>query len=150
LDAEENHSLLFIGPPASAKTLFLLDILDMKKRNRSGSGVYFDGSNTTNRFLDVLDEERPKVICIDELDKMFGTFQNQLLNFLETGRVKVDQQRRQYDFTIQEAKVFATCNEVDRLSKSLQSRFHKIFLHRYSESRIFRIGIPRCVGKGST
>jgi hypothetical protein len=33
-------------------------------------GVYFDGSNTTNRILDVLEQERPKVICIDELDKM--------------------------------------------------------------------------------
>ncbi|MGA9150831.1 MAG: hypothetical protein WBZ36_09645 [Candidatus Nitrosopolaris sp.] len=30
-------------------------------------GVYFDGSNTTNRILDVLEEEMPRVICIDEL-----------------------------------------------------------------------------------
>jgi hypothetical protein len=60
LDAEENYNLLFIGPPASAKTLFLLGILDIRK-----NGVYFDGSNTTNRILDVLEEERPKIICID-------------------------------------------------------------------------------------
>ena len=46
LDAEDNYNLLFIGPPASAKTLFLLDILDMRK-----DGVYFDGSNTTSRIL---------------------------------------------------------------------------------------------------
>ena len=65
LDAEENYNLLFIGPPASAKTLFLLDILYIRK-----NGVYFDGSNTTNRILDVLEEERPRIICIDELDKM--------------------------------------------------------------------------------
>jgi len=32
--------------------------------------VYFDGSNTTNRILDVLEDKRPKIICIDELDKM--------------------------------------------------------------------------------
>jgi hypothetical protein len=37
LDAEDNYDLLFIGPPASAKTLFLLGILESKK------GVYFDG-----------------------------------------------------------------------------------------------------------
>ena len=42
LDAEDNYNLLFAGPPASAKTLFLLGILESKK------GVYFDGSNTTN------------------------------------------------------------------------------------------------------
>jgi len=32
-------------------------------------GVYFDGSNTANRILDVLEEERSRIICIDELDK---------------------------------------------------------------------------------
>jgi Holliday junction DNA helicase RuvB len=42
LDAEDNFNLLFIGPPASAKTLFLLGILESKK------GVYFGGSNTTS------------------------------------------------------------------------------------------------------
>jgi replication-associated recombination protein RarA len=136
LDVEENYSLLFVGPPASAKTLFLEGILNMRKRK---NGVYFDGSNTTNRILDVLEQDRPQIICIDELDKMSRTFQNQLLNFMESGRVKVDQQRRQYDFEIKGAKVFATCNEIDRLSKPLQSRFRKIFLHRYSESEFLDV-----------
>ena len=81
LDSDENYNLLFVGPPASAKTLFLLGILECRK------GVYFDGSNTTNRILDVLEEARPRVICIDELDKMSRQFQNQLLNFLESGRM---------------------------------------------------------------
>ena len=72
--------------PGSAKTLFLLGILECRK------GVYFDGSNATSRILDVLEEERPRIICIDELDKMPRTFQNQLLNFMESGRIKVDHQ----------------------------------------------------------
>ena len=38
-------------------TLFLLGILDMRK-----DGVYFDGSNTTNRILDALKEERPQML----------------------------------------------------------------------------------------
>ena len=37
LDAEDNYNLLFVGPPASAKTLFLLGILESRK----GKGVYF-------------------------------------------------------------------------------------------------------------
>jgi hypothetical protein len=36
LDAEDNYNLLFVGPPASAKTLFLLGIIEYKK------GVYFE------------------------------------------------------------------------------------------------------------
>jgi hypothetical protein len=55
LDAEDNYNLLLVGPPGSAKTLFLLGILESRK----GKGVYFDGSNTTTRILDVLEEKRP-------------------------------------------------------------------------------------------
>jgi replication-associated recombination protein RarA len=94
LDGEDNYNLLFIGPPASAKTLFLLGIIEYKK------GVYFDGSNTTNRILDVLEEKRPNIVCIDELDKMPKQFQDKLLNFMESGHIKVDQMRKRYDFKI--------------------------------------------------
>jgi hypothetical protein len=68
LDSDENYNLLFVGPPASAKTLFLLEILECRK------GVYFDGGNTTSRILDVLEEERPRVICIDELAKISNDY----------------------------------------------------------------------------
>ncbi|MGB8934241.1 MAG: ATP-binding protein [Candidatus Nitrosopolaris sp.] len=115
LDAEENYNLLFIGPPASAKTLFLLGIIEYKK------GVYFVGSNTTNRILDVIEEKRPKIICIDELDKMLRQFQEKLLNFMESGHIKVDQVRKQYDFKIKGAKVFAACNEISRLPRSIST-----------------------------
>jgi len=57
---------------------------------------------------------------------MSRQFQNQLLIFLESGHIKVDQQRFSYDFTIKDAKVFATCNEINRLSKPLQSRFRRL------------------------
>jgi len=48
------------------------------------SGVYFDGSNTASRILDMLEENKPKIICIDELDEMSRQLQNQLLNFMES------------------------------------------------------------------
>jgi hypothetical protein len=103
LEAKDNYNLLFVGPPASAKSLFLLGILESKK------GVYFDGSNTTNRILDVLEEKRPMIICIDELDKMGRQFQEKLLNFMESGHVKVDQM----------AKLHAE-NRYDRLTSDVQ------------------------------
>jgi len=111
-----------------------MGILDIRK-----DAIYFDGSNTTNRILDVLEKERPKIICIDELDKMAKTFQNQLLNFMESGHVKVDQQKKSYDFTINGAKMFATANELNRLSKPLQSRFRKLFLRRYTEEQFIQV-----------
>jgi MoxR-like ATPase len=135
LDAEDNYNLLFIGPPASAKTLFLLGIIEYKK------GAYFDGSNTTNRILDVLEEKRPKIICIDELDKMPKQFQEKLLNFMESGHIKVDQMRKRYDFRIKGAKVFAACNELTRLSKPLQSRFRRLHLPPYTEEQFLQVSV---------
>ncbi|MGB6591696.1 MAG: AAA family ATPase [Candidatus Nitrosopolaris sp.] len=114
---------------------FFSGILEFKK------GVYFDGSNTTNRILDVLEEKRPKIICIDELDKMPKQFQEKLLNFMESGHIKVDQMRKQYDFKIKGAKVFAACNEITRLSKPLQSRFRRLHLPPYTEERFLEVSV---------
>jgi len=58
---------------------------------------------------------------------------------MESGRVKVDQQRKQYDFEIKGAKVFATANEINRLSKSLQSRFRRLFLPSYTEEQFLNV-----------
>jgi MoxR-like ATPase len=135
LGADDNYNLLFVGPPASANTLFLLGILESKKV------VYFDGNNTINRILDVLDEKRPKIICIDELDKMPKQFQEKLLNFMESGHIKVDQMRKQYDFKIKWAKVFAACNEITRLSKPLQSRFRRLHLPPYTEEQFIEVSV---------
>jgi MoxR-like ATPase len=133
--ALSHNNLLFVGPPASAKTLFILGILESRK------GVYFDGSNTTNRILDVLQEKRPKIICIDELDKMPKQFQDKLLNFMVSGHIKVDQMRKQYDLKIKEAKVFAACNEIARLSRPLQSRFRRLHLPPYTEEQFLVVSV---------
>jgi hypothetical protein len=37
------------------------------------------------------------------------------------------------------SKVFATCNEINRLSKPLQSRFRKLFLPRYTEEKFLDV-----------
>jgi MoxR-like ATPase len=89
--------------------------------------------------LDVLEEKRPKIICIDELDKMPRQFQEKLLNFMENGHIKVDQMRKQYDFKIKGAKVFAACNEITRLSRPLQSRFRCLQLPPYSEEQFLEV-----------
>jgi replication-associated recombination protein RarA len=140
LETRENYNLLFVGPPTSAKTLFLY----------GREGEYFDCTNTTNRILDVLEEKRPKIICLDELDKMPRNFQEKLLNFIESGWVKIDQKKTQYDFEIKDAKVFATANSIERISKPLQSRFRRLVLPRYTEEQFLHVTqqvLPRLSSK---
>jgi Holliday junction DNA helicase RuvB len=134
LDAEENYNLIFIGAPASGKTLFLEGIMELRK-----DAVYFDMSNTTNKILDILQEKRPKIICLDELEKCPRPFQEKLLNLLESGRVDVEQQKKQYHFEIKGMKAFATCNDFRKLSRPLASRFRRIFLPKYSESEFLDV-----------
>jgi len=66
-------------------------------------------------------------------------FQEKLLNFMESGHIKVDQMRKQYDFKIDGAKVFGACNEITRLSKPLQSRFRRLYLPPYTEEQFLDI-----------
>ena len=116
LSSEDQYNLMFIGEPASGKTLFLQGIMDMRK-----DAVYFDSTNTTNKILDILEQKRPRIICLDEIEKMPRQFQEKLLNVLESGRVDVEQQKKSYHFEIKGIKAFATCNNIDSLSKSLVS-----------------------------
>lgn len=52
--------------------------------------------------------------------------------------------RRNYDFQIKCAKVFATANSVNRLSPPLQSRFRKLFLPSYTEDQFLDVAKRVC------
>jgi Holliday junction resolvasome RuvABC ATP-dependent DNA helicase subunit len=67
-----------------------------------------------------------------------------LLNFLDSGHIKVDQQRKSYDFEIKCVKVFASCNEINRLSKPLQSRFRSLHLPPYTKEQFLNIAVKVC------
>ena len=58
---------------------------------------------------------------------------------MESGHIKVDQMRKQYDFKIKGAKVFAACNEIARLSRPLQSRFRRLHLPPYTEEQFLEV-----------
>ncbi len=68
-------------------------------------------------------------------------FQDKLLNFIESGHIKVDQMRKQYDFRITGAKVFAACNEITTLSRPLQSRFRRLYLPSYTEEQFLEVSV---------
>jgi hypothetical protein len=68
-------------------------------------------------------------------------FQDKLLNFMESGHIKVDQIRKRYDFKIKGAKVFAACNEISRLSRPMQSRFRRLHLPPYTEQQFLEASV---------
>jgi ATP-dependent Lon protease len=118
--------------------MFLMELTKEK------GAVYFDCTSTTNRILQVPDEKRPKIVLLDELDKLPPRYQGVILNFLESGRVKVDQKNLQLDFTIKNAKVFASANYLNKIIVPLRSRFRKLHLPRYTEEQFLDIAVKVC------
>jgi MoxR-like ATPase len=83
LESPERAHTLLIGPPACAKSLFMLEI-----EKCLGTKVYFaEGAATTKAGLQKFIAENPhkEIIIIDEIDKMPLKDQEGLLTLMERG-----------------------------------------------------------------
>ncbi|MGA7692479.1 MAG: AAA family ATPase, partial [Nitrososphaeraceae archaeon] len=81
-----------------------------------------------------------QIIAIDELDKLKKSDQTALLNLLETGILTSTKIRKtaQQKMNI---KVFATSNDIDRISKPLRSRFLEFNLPSYTYEEFCEIAV---------
>ena len=133
--SKEPVNILLTGPPSSCKTIFLLEILDTIE------GTYFmDATSITSAgMIDYLFEHDTKYLLIDEIDKMKAKDQAALLNAMETGIIcetKLNGKTRQKRMRLW---IFATSNDVDRLSKALRSRFMELHLKEYAYEEFLNI-----------
>ena len=133
--SKEPVNILLTGPPSSCKTIFLLEILDAM------DGTYFmDATSITSAgIIDYLFEHDTKYLLIDEIDKMKAKDQAALLNAMETGIIcetKLHGKTRQKSMKLW---IFATGNDVDRLSKALRSRFMELHLKEYAYEEFLNI-----------
>lgn len=126
--SRESISILLCGPPASSKTVFLMEM--MKGLDNT---CYIDCTNTTGAGLvDRLFNSDLQYLLLDEVEKMTKKDQNVLLNVIETGMLietKVSKTRSKH---MKNLKVFATTNNVDALSQPLRSRFMEFHLPEYT------------------
>jgi len=125
--------ILLIGPPGSAKTLFLMECM---KLSRS----YFTlGSHSTKAgMLDYLFNNRPKNLIIDEIEYMAIKDQAALLSLMETGilsETKYEKIRK----SIMRTWVFASCNDEKKLLTPLLSRFFVLYFKKYDYATFEKI-----------
>jgi len=117
--AERPVHVLLAGPPALAKSLFLWDI----ERAAGERAVWLVGSATSKAGLwDLVAERHPKVILIDELDKMNVADTAALLSMMEGGRLVRAKKGRELDLA-NPLRVIAASNRLSMLSPELKSRF---------------------------
>lgn len=125
---------LFIGPPASAKTLFLMEI------SRLPDSMYITASSSTKVGIrDILMDDEPKYLCIDELDKATNRDYDLLLSLTETGIV----QKNIHDTSVQKVlgtQVFAAANRGNHIPPEIKSRLITLNIRAYSMDELRQVG----------
>jgi len=117
IDADKPVHILLVGPPASAKSLFMSCITKLER------SYYAVGSSSTKSgIFDYLFEHRPRYFIIDEIEKMSKRDQASLLNLMESGLLS-ELKHRQQRMTQLKTWVFASANDEDKLLAPLLTRF---------------------------
>jgi Holliday junction DNA helicase RuvB len=134
LEAERFHVLL-VGPPASAKTVFLLELA------RFPGSFYCLGSATTKAGIaEILYEQRPRILLADEIDKFETKDIAILLSLAETGIVRETKVSRQREFRLN-TSIFAAANSAKGMPKELLSRFRVLYLPPYTKEEFIDASI---------
>jgi replication-associated recombination protein RarA len=126
--SNEPISILLTGPPSSSKTVFLLEMLEGLDDAYFIDAVGASGAGMTDHLF----SNNTKYLLIDEIDKMKKNDQATLLNAMETGIIsetKLNGKTRQKKMKLW---IFATSNNVERLSGPLRSRFMELHLDEYT------------------
>jgi MoxR-like ATPase len=129
LESQERAHTLMIGPPACAKSLFMLEIEKYMQ-----SKVYFtEGSSTTKAGLQkfIGENQHKEIIIIDEIDKMSIKDQEGLLTMMERGSFTSTKVRNTKTVKANTV-ILATSNSTKRLSKPLLSRFTVLEIPEYT------------------
>lgn len=128
------HTLL-VGPPAIAKTMFLFDI----EKAFGSEAEWFLGSGTSRVGMwERIIEARPRILLIDEFDKMKPTDYAALLSLMEKGRVTISKHRRHIDFQ-HDVWVIAAANRISGMSVELLSRFKQKNFVEYSAKEFMKV-----------
>jgi holliday junction DNA helicase RuvB len=129
LESQERAHTLLIGPPACAKSLFVLEIEKLMR-----SKIYFaEGAATTKAGLQkfIGENQHKEIIIVDEIDKMAMKDQEGLLTMMERGEFTSTKVRNTRTVRAN-VVIFATSNSTELLSKPLLSRFSVFEIPEYS------------------
>src|ERR687888_1624384 len=133
INAEEPVHILLLGPPASAKTMFIRSLMKLQ------NSYFTDGGNSTKSgMLEYIFDNKPKYLLIDEIDKMPPKDQTFLLNLMETGIVS-ETKHKKTRTEVMKTRVFASSNKTTNIISALRSRFFIIELEPYSYEQFCQI-----------
>ena len=133
--SEKPVHILLVGPPASAKTLFMLSCMKLERS-------YFTlGSHSTKSgMMDYLFQKRPRYLVIDEIEHMPIKDQTALLSLMETGIIVETKYKKTRDTQLK-TWIFATSNSTDQMLTPLLSRFMVLRFKQYKYEAFQEVAI---------
>jgi Holliday junction resolvasome RuvABC ATP-dependent DNA helicase subunit len=137
LSKDKKVEILLTGDPSTAKTKFLDSMREHVKH------AEFIPCNTASK-AGVMEKlfslhKDTEVLLLDEIDKMKPADQDVFLHLLESGTLQSTKVRKQKARHFSNLKVFATCNNIDRLTEALQSRFLRLHLKAYNHAEYIHV-----------
>jgi len=118
--------VLLVGPPASAKTLFMLECIKLER-----SYFALGSHSTKSGMIDYLFEKRPRYLIVDEIEHMPIKDQTALLSLMETGIISETKFQKTRNTQLK-TWVFATSNGTEKMLTPLLSRFVVLHFKQYS------------------
>lgn len=126
LSSDKPVHILLVGPPASAKTLFMLECMKLER-----SFFTLGSHSTKSGMIDYLFEKRPRYLIVDEIEHMPMKDQTALLSLMETGIVAETKFQKTRNTQLK-IWVFATSNGTEKMLTPLLSRFMVLHFKQYS------------------
>ncbi|MBS7288793.1 MAG: AAA family ATPase, partial [Candidatus Freyarchaeota archaeon] len=135
LRAKTPVHFLMVGPPATAKSLFLEELSRIP-----GSTFVVAGTTTGPGLRDLLLEQKPHILLIDELDKVRSTQDiSVLLTLMERQVLYVTTVRHGRQVVHLPCRVFAATNKTERIPPELLSRFVVLNFKPYTDGELKRV-----------
>lgn len=136
LSAEEPVHGLLVGAPGTAKSLFLMELERLE-----GSHFITAGTATKVGIRDIIYEDLPRYLLIDEIEKISDSKDlSSLLTWMETGRIIITKHGLK-DEKRGKGWVFGACNTTRGLPSELMDRFQVFHIKPYNPEQFRRVVI---------
>lgn len=133
IEAEKPVHLLLQGPPASAKTLFLMELARLPES-------YYCLAQTTSQagLANLLFTYQPRYLLIDEIDRLTGEHVGVLNSLMATGIISESKYGKTRGMELS-TKVFAAGIKIHVLPRDLLSRLTQLKFEPYTEGEFIRV-----------
>jgi len=127
-------NFLLIGPPGSAKTVFLLAL-----NNYFSEAEYIVSSEATSAgVMEIMFNEMPKIMLVDEFDDMDNDDQSAFASYTETGIIRETKSGKQRKMKIN-TKTFGAGNDKSKFKDNILDRFTVIEFDAYTRAQFINV-----------